>query len=73
MFSNIESLVSFSYIWYACVMARCMMMVWLRVLLGRCAWRRFHRIMMEGFVVEKISSASFLFCEQRKKLWERGF
>ncbi len=31
VFGSIETLVLFSSVWYACVMARCRMMVWLIV------------------------------------------
>ncbi len=70
IFGNIEVLVSFSSIWYACVMAGRRMMVWLRALLGRCVRRRSRRTTMKRFAAEKISSAIFLFDGQRRKLWE---
>jgi len=34
VFGGIEALVSFSYVWYVCVMAGRKMMVWLRALPG---------------------------------------
>jgi hypothetical protein len=61
MFGSIEALVSFSFVWYACVMARCKMIMWLRALLGRCARQRSHGVTTEGFAVEKISSVGFCF------------
>jgi hypothetical protein len=42
------------------------MMVWLGSCQGRCVRWRFRGAVVEGFVVEKISSASFLFCGQEK-------
>jgi hypothetical protein len=61
VFGNIEALVLFSFVWYACVMVGRKMMVWLRALPRRCAWRGFHKATTEGFVSKKISSACFYF------------
>jgi hypothetical protein len=38
-----------------------MMMVWLRTMLGRCAWRRSRGATTKGFATDKISNVRFLF------------
>jgi len=68
MFGSIETLVSFSSVWYVCVVAGCKMMVWQGSYQVRCGRRKFREVMTEGFAAEKISSACFCFVKKRKKL-----
>jgi len=69
MFGSIQVLVSFSSIWCVRVITRRRIMVWPGSCQGKCAWKRSRGAVMEGFVVEKIINASFLFCGE-EKLWE---
>jgi hypothetical protein len=62
MFGSIEMLVSFSSIWFVCVIVGCRMMVWLRSYQGKCIRWRSRGAIVEGFAAKKISSVSFLFC-----------
>ncbi len=59
MFGSIENLVSFSSVWYVCVVAKRRMMVWQGSYQVRCTWRKSRGIMAKGFAAEKINSASF--------------
>ncbi len=59
--SNIEALVSFSFVWCVCVIIGRKIMVWPGSCQGKCTRQRSCRIAMEGFVTEKISSAGFCF------------
>jgi hypothetical protein len=68
MFGSIETLVSFSSVWYVCVVVGHKMMVWQRSCQVRCAQRKSRGAMVEGFDVEKISSAGFCFGNDKGKL-----
>jgi hypothetical protein len=61
VFGSIEALVLFFFVWYVCVIVGHRMMVWQGSYQGRCIRHRSRGATMEGFVVEKISSASFCF------------
>jgi hypothetical protein len=58
-------LVSFSSIWYVCVVVERMMMVWPGSCQVRCIWWKSYKAVVEGFVAEKISSADF--CLEKAK------
>ncbi len=59
MFGSIETLVSFSSVWYVCVVAGRKMMVWPGSCQVRCARQKSLGAMVEGFATEKISSVDF--------------
>jgi hypothetical protein len=59
VFGSIETLVSFSSIWYVCGVVGRMMMVWPRSCQVRCVWWKSYGAVVEGFAIEKISSAYF--------------
>jgi len=61
VFGSIETLVSFSSIWYVCVVARRKMMVWQGSYQVRCVRWKFRGTLAKGFAVEKISSVGFCF------------
>ncbi len=60
MFGRIETLVSFSSVWYACVVARRKMMVWPGSCQVRCTRWKSRETVAEGFDAEKISSVDFV-------------
>jgi len=60
MFGRIETVVSFSSVWYVCVVARRKMMVWPGSCQVRCARRKSRETVVEGFDAEKISSVDFV-------------
>lgn len=71
MFGSIKTLVSFSFVWYVCVIVGCKMMVWQGSYQLRCARCKSCGVGAEGFVAENISSAIFfLVCRKRGKLLE---
>jgi hypothetical protein len=61
MFGSIEALVSFSSVWYVCVIVWRRMMVWQRSCQVRCTQRKSRGAVVEGFATKKISSADFCF------------
>ncbi len=73
VFGSIETLVSFSLVWYVCVGVGCKMMVWQGSYQVRCVWWKSHEATTEGIVAEKISSAGFCFARTRGSCWNEVF
>jgi len=67
VFGNIETLVSFSSVWYVCVVVGCRMMVWQGNCQVRCVRQKSREVVAKGFVAEKINSAGFCFAKERGK------
>jgi hypothetical protein len=61
VFDSIEIFVSFSYVWYVCVIVGCRMIMWRGTCQVKCIWRKFQSAMTEGCVVVQISSVLFGF------------
>jgi hypothetical protein len=59
VFGHIKTLVSFSLVWYVCVVAGHMVMVWQGSCKVRCVRRKSREASAEGFATEKISSACY--------------
>ncbi len=73
VFGSIKTLMSFSSVWYVCVVARHMMMVWQGSCQVRCVRRKSHIVTTKGFVAEKINSAGFCFTRTRGRCWIEVF
>jgi len=68
VFSSIETLLSFSSVWYVCVVARRKMMVWQGSCQVSYTRQKSRRAMAKGFAAEKINSSGFCFVGTRGKL-----
>ncbi len=70
VFGSIETLVSFSLVWYGCVVVGCKMTVWPRSCQVRCARRKSCKAMVEGFITDKISNVGFCFAKEKREVVE---
>jgi hypothetical protein len=61
VFDNIETFVSFSFVWCVCVVVGRRMIKWQRSCQGRCVWQKSHRAMAKGCVAVKISNVVLVF------------
>jgi len=61
VFDSIETFVSFSSIWYVCVVVGRRMIVWQRSCQVKCARRKSHGATMEGCAIVQISNVVFDF------------
>jgi len=68
VFGSIETLMSFSSVWYVCVVVGRRMMVWQGNCQVKCGRQKSHEAVVEGFATEKISCAGFCFAKKRGKL-----
>ncbi len=60
MFGRIETLVSFSSVWYVGIVVGYRMMVWQGNCQVRCIWQKSCGVVVKGFVAKKISSVGFV-------------
>jgi len=68
VFGSIETLMSFSSVWYVCVVVGRKMMVWQGNCQVKCGRQKFHEAVAKGFATEEISCAGFCFAKKRGKL-----
>jgi hypothetical protein len=61
VFNSIETFVSFSFVWYVCVVAGRKMTMWQGIYQVRCAWRKSCKVVAEGCATKKISSVVLVF------------
>jgi hypothetical protein len=61
VFDSIETFVSFSFVWYVCVIVGRKMTVWQGCCQMKCVWWKSHGATTEGCVVVQISSVDFGF------------